>query len=84
MRKRIDVLTGGMTVGEMAFLDGSARSADVVVMEPVECVVISKEWFDGLNVRNPALKITLLQEMTHEIASRLRQANMAISAFHRS
>lgn len=84
MRKRIDVLTAGMTVGEMAFLDGSARSADVVVMDAMECVVISKEWFDGLNERNPALKITLLQEMTHEIASRLRQANTAISAFHRS
>ncbi|WP_395736252.1 glutaminase A [Prosthecobacter sp.] len=83
-RKRIDVLTAGMTVGEMAFLDGSARSADVVAMEPVECVVISKEWFDGLNARHPALKIALLQEMTHEIASRLRQANLSISAFHRS
>lgn len=82
--KRIDVLTAGMTVGEMAFLDGSARSADVVAMEPVECVVISKAWFDALNERNPALKITLLQEMTHEIASRLRQANLSISAFHRS
>lgn len=82
--KRIDVLTAGMTVGEMAFLDGSARSADVVAMEPVECVVISKAWFDALNERNPSLKITLLQEMTHEIASRLRQANLSISAFHRS
>ncbi|OYW75732.1 MAG: glutaminase A [Verrucomicrobia bacterium 12-59-8] len=83
-RKRIDVLTAGMTVGEMAFLDGSARSADVVAMEPVECVVISKAWFDALNERNPSLKINLLQEMTHEIASRLRQANLSISAFHRS
>jgi len=83
-RKRIDVLTAGMTVGEMAFLDGSARSADVVALEPVECVVISKAWFDALNNRNPALKITMLQEMTHEIAARLRQANLSISAFHRS
>ena len=83
-RKRIDVLTAGMTVGEMAFLDGSARSADVVAMEPVECIVISKAWFDSLNERNPSLKISMLQEMTHEIASRLRQANLSISAFHHS
>ncbi len=83
-RKRVDVLTAGMSVGEMAFLDSSARSADVVAMEPVECVVISKVWFDALNERNPSLKISLLQEMTHEIASRLRQANLSISAFHRS
>jgi hypothetical protein len=83
-RKRVDVLTAGMSVGEMAFLDGSARSADVVSMESVECIVIPKAWFDTLNERNPSLKISLLQEITHEIASRLRQANLSISAFHRS
>ena len=82
-RKRVDVLTSGMTVGEMAFLDGSPRSADVVAMEPVECLVLPKLWFDSLNERRPTLKITLLQEMTLEISSRLRQANVAISAFHR-
>ena len=83
-RKRVDVLTAGMTVGEMAFLDGSPRSADVVAMEPVECLVLAKAWFDSLNERRPTLKITLLQEMTLEISARLRQANVAISAFHRS
>jgi glutaminase len=82
-RKRVDVLTAGMTVGEMAFLDGSPRSADVVAMEPVECLVLPKAWFDSLNEKRPSLKITLLQEMTLEISARLRQANVAISAFHR-
>lgn len=80
-RKRVDVLTAGMTVGEMAFLDGSPRSADVVAMEPVECAVISKAWFDALDDKRPRLKIALLQEMTLEISARLRQANLAISAF---
>jgi glutaminase len=83
-RKRIDVLTAGMTVGEMAFLDGSPRSASVMAMEPVECVVIPKIWFDTLNSRRPGLKITLLQEITREIATRLRQANLEISALQRS
>lgn len=79
--KRVDVLTAGMTVGEMAFLDGSPRSADVVTMEPVECAVIPKAWFDALDDKRPRLKIALLQEMTLEISARLRQANLAISAF---
>lgn len=83
-RKRVDVLTSGMTVGEMAFLDGSPRSADVVAMEPVECLVIPRTWFDSLNERRSGLKITLLHEMTQEISARLRQANISISAFHRS
>lgn len=82
-RKRIDVLTAGMTVGEMAFLDGSTRSADIIAMEPVECVVMTKSWFDALNSQRPALKIILLQEMTQEMAVRLRQANREISTLHR-
>ncbi|MFO1485988.1 MAG: glutaminase A [Verrucomicrobiaceae bacterium] len=82
--KRIDILTAGMTVGEMAFLDGSPRSADVTAMEPCECIIISKRWFDSLDERRPTMKIKLLQEMTREIASRLRQANLQISALQRS
>lgn len=78
--KRVDVLTAGMTVGEMAFLDGSPRSANVVALEPVECVVITKEWFRSLDQRRPSLKIQLLTEMTREISARLRQANVEISA----
>lgn len=82
--QRVDVLTAGMTVGEMAFLDGSPRSADVVAQESTECVVIPKAWFDTLGERRPQLKIRLLQEMTREISARLRQANLEISALHRS
>jgi CRP-like cAMP-binding protein len=55
-----------------------------MAMEPVECVVIPKTWFDTLNERRPGLKITLLQEITREIATRLRQANLEISALQRS
>ncbi len=82
-RKRIDVLTAGMTVGEMAFLDGSTRSADVIAMEPVRCVVITKDWFEALNAQRPSLKITLLHELTQELSVRLRQANREISTLHR-
>lgn len=82
-RKRIDVLTAGMTVGEMAFLDGSTRSADVIALEPVKCVVMTKAWFDALNAQRPSLKITLLHELTQELSVRLRQANREISTLHR-
>jgi glutaminase len=81
---RIDVLTAGMTVGEMAFLDGSPRSANVVAIDTVECLVISRTWFTALSDTRPALKITLLQELMREISARLRQANVEISALHRA
>lgn len=82
--KRVDLLNPGMTVGEMAFLDGSPRSASVVAIEPVDCLVISKAWFESLQERRPSLKIVLLQEMTREISARLRQANVQIAALQRS
>ena len=48
--RRIDVLTAGMNVGEMAFLDGSPRSADVVAIDTVECLIITCAWFIALTL----------------------------------
>ena len=41
-RQRLDVLDAGMSFGEMAFIDGSQRSADVIPLEPVECRVLTR------------------------------------------
>jgi len=82
-RQRVDVLTAGMTVGEMAFLDGSPRSADVVALDEVKCLVIPRPWFIALTETRPALKIALLNELTREISARLRQANVEIGALQR-
>jgi glutaminase len=82
--RRIDVLSAGMTVGEMAFLDGSPRSADVIAIDSVECLVITRAWFDRLSDTQPRLKIALLQQLMSEISSRLRQANIEVSALHRA
>ncbi|MCW0218677.1 MAG: cyclic nucleotide-binding domain-containing protein, partial [Prosthecobacter sp.] len=82
-RKRVDVLTAGMTVGEMAFLDASPRSADVVALGFVNCLVIPRAWFVALSETRPTLKIALLHELTREISARLRQANVEIGALQR-
>jgi len=84
LHRRVDVLAAGMTAGEMAFLDGSPRSADVVAMDKVECLVITRTWFTTLADALPHLKIKLLQSLMKEISSRLRQANIEIGALHRS
>lgn len=83
-RQRVDVLTAGMTFGEMAFLDNSTRSADVIASEPVECLVIPRDWFETLDEANPRLKISLLQETMREISARLRQATEEIGALQRA
>lgn len=84
LRRRVDVLTAGMTAGEMAFLDGSPRSADVVAMDKAQCVVVTRAWFATLSDALPHLKIKLLQALLKEISARLRQANVEISALQRA
>jgi glutaminase len=79
--KRIDVFTAGMSFGEMAFIDGSARSADVVALEPVSCRVIELDLFNRLDKINPTLKISLLQQITRQISANLRRTNLEIMAY---
>jgi CRP-like cAMP-binding protein len=78
--QRLDVLSAGMSFGELAFLDASPRSADIVAVSPVQCRVISRRLFDELGSRFPALKATILNEIALQLCDRLRQANIEISA----
>jgi len=78
--QRLDVLSAGMSFGEMAFLDSSPRSADVIAIEPVVCRVMDREIFDSLDVTCPGLKIKILHEIALQLSGRLRQANQEISA----
>lgn len=78
-RRRLDVLSAGMSFGEMAFIDGSKRSADVIATEPSTCRVWSRAWFDSLDQSHPALKIHLLHQLSRQLSARLRQANLEIS-----
>lgn len=77
---RLDVITPGMTFGEVAFLDRSPRSANVTAVDDVECLVIARGDFDGLDVRAPAVKIRLLENMALGLTRLLRQANRELAA----
>ena len=68
-----------MSFSEMAFLDGSPRSADCVAMPCVGCRVIQRTFFDKMGTQFPALKAKLLHEIVIQTCDRLRQANMEIS-----
>jgi glutaminase len=79
-RQRIDVLSAGMCFGELAFMDGSPRSADVIALEPVRCRVMSRELFEALDLQRPGLKIKILAELSRQLCTRLRLANIEIAA----
>jgi CRP/FNR family cyclic AMP-dependent transcriptional regulator len=62
--------------GEMAILDGSARSANVTAMEDSELFIIQRSDFLNLLQVHPEISIALLQELT----KRLRTADMKIKS----
>ncbi|HEY1121377.1 MAG TPA: glutaminase A [Haloferula sp.] len=78
--QRLDVFSAGMSFGELAFLDGSPRSADVVTTAPVTCRVIQRALFDELGHDYPGLKAKILKQFALLLCERLRQANIEISA----
>jgi glutaminase len=78
--QRLDVFSAGMSFGELAFLDGSPRSADIVAVAPVKCRVIKRPFFDELGEKHPLLKAKILNQIALQLCDRLRQANIEISA----
>jgi glutaminase len=78
--QRLDVFSAGMSFGELAFLDGSPRSTDVVATTAVACRVIGRPLFEEIGREYPALKAKILQQFALLLCERLRQANIEISA----
>lgn len=78
--QRLDVFAAGMSFGELAFLDGSPRSADIVAVSDVHCRVIDRPFYEALGAELPVLKAKILNEIALQLCDRLRQANIEISA----
>lgn len=79
-RQRLDVLSASMSFGEMAFIDDVKRSADVIALEHAQCRVLDRALFKQLESQRPGLMIKILSQLSRLISSRLRVANMEISA----
>jgi len=62
--------------GEMALLDGLARSASVIAAEESELFIIQREEFLNLLKLHPEISINLMQELTQ----RLRAADLKIKS----
>ncbi len=76
--QRVATLSAGMTFGEMAVLGHTRRSATVYADTDTECWVLQAHAFDLLAAAYPRLKIVLLENLSENLAARLRQANQLI------
>ena len=70
----------GNFFGEMAFLDGAARSADAIAHNDVELFVLPRKNFDKLANEHKMVAINLLEGIASALTARLRYANAELRA----
>lgn len=78
--QRIASLGPGMSFGEMVLLGQTIRSATVVADCKVECWVLKASDIDRLARDAPMLRITLLENLSRDMAEKLKRATQWIAA----
>ena len=74
------MLNEGDFFGEMALLDGEARSANVIALEETEVLTLNREDFLVVLHDYPQIAIQLLKEMAHRLRKSDRQiASLSLS-----
>ena len=80
-KKRLGTFSPGMAFGEMALLDQSPRSADVIADTDVECDLLEMKDFEKLGQSHPRVKLVLLRNLALRLSRNLRKRNQEFSIF---
>lgn len=72
----LDYAETGHVLGEVAFLDGGERTANVEALGEVDTLCLGRGAFDDIAARHPAFPLRVMQAL----ARRLRQTNAMIEA----
>lgn len=70
----VNVLGPGSLIGEMALVDGAARSATCTASTPVQCAVLTREALETLITEQPATAAKLMTAVAQRLAERLRES----------
>jgi CRP-like cAMP-binding protein len=73
--RHINLLSAGEFFGEMALIDGSPRSADVLVKEDAVLVQLPGAAYAALKRERPACALKVADVMLKQISYRLRRSN---------
>ena len=79
--QRIASLEPGMNFGEMALLGQTTRSASVYADTELICRVLEAAEFIKLAEQVPQLKICVLENLSNDLANKLRRATKWIAAW---
>ncbi len=69
------IVNPGEFFGEMALLDGGARSAAAKAIEDVKALVITTKNFENLREKSPHVALSIMDVLVKTLSTRLRQAN---------
>ncbi|MDP6564348.1 MAG: cyclic nucleotide-binding domain-containing protein [Alphaproteobacteria bacterium] len=70
----------GQAVGEIAYLAATPRSADIVVTEDTEVLVLTQALFERLLAREPAIAAKILFSLSLILCERLRATTQRLTA----
>ncbi|MBI5117978.1 cyclic nucleotide-binding domain-containing protein [Candidatus Poribacteria bacterium] len=73
--KELGFLGPGDFLGEMAFIDGSPRSASALCVEEATLLKIDKTPFEKLVSKKPAIAYKIIMKIAYSLSQRLRASN---------
>ena len=79
-RRRLSTIGTGSVLGELAFLGGERRTADVVADLPLEAFVLTRGAFDQLGRDDPALKAAVLENLLRMVVRVARRMTDEVAA----
>lgn len=77
----VTVLGPGSLIGEMALVDGAARSASCTASTDVVCAVLTREALEALTAEQPATAAKLMTAVAQRLAERLRDSGHKLQIY---
>ncbi|MBU0943601.1 MAG: cyclic nucleotide-binding domain-containing protein [Proteobacteria bacterium] len=72
-------LTKGSSIGEMALIDKSPRSATVVSRQPTTMVTLTSKGFDRLTEKSPLLGVKIIQKTARLLSLNMRRTSSKLA-----
>lgn len=72
-------LTKGNSIGEMALIEKSTRSATVIAKQPTLMVTLTEKGFDILTSRSPVLAVKVIQKIARLLSLYMRRTSSRLA-----
>ena len=77
----VTVLGPGSLIGEMALVDGGARSASCIASSEVRCAVLTREALEALINEQPTIAAKLMTAVAQRLGERLRESGHKLQVY---